>query len=120
MRPSQSFQSPITNHQSYCLLPVTFHLSLSPSPPLLTSHQSLLTSHFSRPLRALPRVVLLLNPDLLPPPDRLDLPPLPFSPADQIANEKPFEGWNQRHRQDAQRLLGQLGRVPESRSLPYF
>ena len=45
MRPSQGFQSQITNHQSRCLLPVTFHLSLSPSAPPLTSHQSLLTSH---------------------------------------------------------------------------
>jgi hypothetical protein len=45
MRPSQGFQSQITNHQSHCLLPVTFHLSLSPSAPPLTSHQSLLTSH---------------------------------------------------------------------------
>ena len=33
-------------------------------------------------------------------PYRLDLPPLPLSPADQIANEKPLEDRNQRHRED--------------------
>jgi len=32
-------------------------------------------------------------------PNGLNLPPLSFSPANQIANKEPFEDWDQRHRQ---------------------
>jgi hypothetical protein len=44
----------------------------------------------------------------------LDLPPLPLSPPDQIANEKPFEGWNQRHREN-EKNTGQSPRISERR-----
>jgi len=33
-------------------------------------------------------------------PNRLNLPPLSLSAADQIANENPFENRNERHRKD--------------------
>jgi hypothetical protein len=47
-----------------------------------------------------PGVILLLTSNLNLMANRIELPSLPFSPADQIANEKPFEDWNQRHRED--------------------
>jgi hypothetical protein len=64
----------------------------------ITNHQSLLTSHGRD--SGLTRMVLLrrFKPNLLP--YRLDLPPLPLSPADEIPNEKPLQSRNQRHGQD--------------------
>ena len=56
------------------------------------------TEHSVRPvLASLTRVVLPLEPNLRLLPHCLDLPPLPFSPADQITNEKSFEHRDQCH-----------------------
>src|SRR6202008_1803856 len=44
--------------------------------------------------------ILLLQPNLSLLPYGLNLPPLPFAPADQIANEKTLQDWNQRHREN--------------------
>jgi hypothetical protein len=48
----------------------------------------------------LTRVVFLRRLKLNLLPHRLNLPPLPFAPADQIANEKTLQDWNQRHREN--------------------
>ena len=54
----------------------------------------------SRRLCRLARVVLLLQLNLNLIADRLDLPPLPFPSPNQIADEKPFENRDQRHREN--------------------
>ena len=72
-------------------------LTLAQGRPL-TSHISLLTSHSRASGSA--SVVLLPLFKLHLRPNRLNLPPLPLSPADEIANEKPFENGNQRHREN--------------------
>ncbi len=71
------------------LMPRTNHLSPLPSSPL-TSHGRFGPSAY--PSSCLEPETFL--------PYRLDLPPLPLSPADEIANEKPLQDWNQRHRED--------------------
>jgi len=60
-------------------------------------HKSQITSH--GPLfTGLPGVILLRRFELNFITDRLNLPPLPLSAADQVANEKTLQDWNQRHR----------------------
>jgi len=51
-------------------------------------------------MSGLARVVLLLQLDLNLVAHRLNLPPLPLSSPNEIANEKPFQDWNQRHREN--------------------
>jgi hypothetical protein len=66
-----------------------------------TNHKLPLTNHLSRPLfTGLPGVgvILLRRFELNFITDRLNLPPLPLSAADQVANEKTLQDWNQRHR----------------------
>src|SRR5260221_270537 len=45
-------------------------------------------------------LILLLTSKLNLMADRFDLPPLPLCAADQVANEKPLQDWNQRHREN--------------------
>ena len=56
--------------------------------------------HAHTPTRALSRVVLPLQLNFNLVPDRLNLLPFPLCAPNQIANEKPFEDWNQRHREN--------------------
>jgi hypothetical protein len=58
----------------------------------------------------LTRVVFLCRFKLNLLPYRLNLPPPSFRPPDQIPNEKPFEGWNQRHRED-EKNTGERGEI---------
>jgi hypothetical protein len=59
-----------------------------------TNHKSPLTAP------CLPGVILLRQFELSFITDRLDLSSLPFSPADQVANQKLLERRDQRHRED--------------------
>lgn len=57
-------------------------------------------NHLSRPLRALAGMVFLTDFKLNLLPNRLNLPRLPLSSPDEIANEKALQDWDQRHREN--------------------